>query len=65
MAKKKTPWLKHKKYGAKRYFGFYQRHDGEREFHLVRSVFGTNLKPHKVVYESHEAAKRDGWIKQK
>lgn len=52
-------WQK-KKYGKKLYQGSYRFVTGEREFILVGM---SNGKKNTISFESHEAAKTNGWKK--
>lgn len=51
---------KHKKYKEHVFKGQYRRDDGERHF-VLRNVVRPKNK--EVVFESHEAAKKAGWVK--
>lgn len=53
--KKKAHWT-HKKYGKRKYYGYYRYVDNEREFLLVHGD-----TQHIITFESHEAAKALGW----
>lgn len=69
MAKEKTPWLKHRKYGARKYFGTYafvrdESLCGNKRIFLLRRD-KTCGKAHAVAFSSHEAAKKDGWVHRK
>ena len=59
---------KHKKYRSRTYYGSYRydrkrnkRRSREREFVLI-GLTRTGV-PHRIVFESHEAAKQAGWEK--
>ncbi len=51
-----------KKYPKFKYQGQYSRLRGERVFEVCRVACG-RAKPHRVTFESWEAAKALGWVK--
>ena len=56
---------KHKKYKARVYVVSYEfsSYRGQKERNYVLTAVLRNGKAHNITYESHEAAKRDGWVK--
>lgn len=53
---------KHKKYPSRSYKGAYRIVKGEREL-VLSGVIPKTGKIHRVVFESHEAAKGLGWVR--
>ena len=59
---KKAIWKHKKKFKGRTFFGNAERDkQGRRDFKFVDTVTGRETKP----YSSHEAAKKDGWIRVK
>jgi hypothetical protein len=62
---------RHKKYGKRNYRGTYVTESGERVFYLIGLITKQIKKRcickkvHKIVFGSHEAAKKLGWKKKK
>lgn len=52
----------HAKYPSRKYTGSYRIVKGEREM-VLSTIVNRTKKPHNVVFESHEAAKKLGWAK--
>lgn len=54
---------KHKKYPSRVYKGTYRFVKGERDFVLFGTIPKSG-KTHNISFESHEAAKKLGWVRQ-
>lgn len=58
---KRSEWVNPKRFKARIYVGNYRTVQGERQLELTGLT--SQGKVHRMVFESHEAAKLQGWRK--